>query len=151
MRLLVAVLASALTACAAIHPTKSRDMVDAPAAAVIEVRHIVPVPVDIAYRRIVSKGRECWQQSTGLILTMTTLLETDPYDKDVGYALVAVRTGKLVPTIVQLRPAADGQTAIVGRSLKMPGTMYHLGEKDLPALDKWALGQAVDCKTAFIF
>lgn len=117
-------------------------------------RFEVPVPVATAYRNTLRKARECWQQATSavpLLVTTTFIVEADPYDAGVGFARIAMRQGgRMVMAVVTLAPAGDAATRIEARAFVSPiGTS--LGEADVPLMDKWALGQPVECQTKFLF
>lgn len=112
----------------------------------------VPVPVKTAYRNALAKARECWQTSTSIIpglMSMAFVLETDPFDPDVGYARIAVVIpGQVALAAATFKPQGNG-TAIEARAKVSPiGT--HLGETDVPLMDKWATGEPVECQLKFL-
>lgn len=145
LRWFVVAAALAQAGCATIVPRSAQQLASAELQHVDEFRYQVPLPLAVTYRNTLAKARECWQQSTGIILSSTFFVEADAFDKDLGYARIAVRIDNLVPTVVTISPIDDGNTLVVARRMKMTGVHY-ASHKDLPHLRDWALGKPEPCR-----
>ena len=150
-RFITAAAAIGLVGCAAIAPRSAQELASAPPEVVNEYRHQVDQPVALTYRNLLNKARECWQQSTGIILSTTFFVEADPYDPSLGYARISVRVKDLVPTVVTIRPEGDTRSLVIGRSMKMAGGAYQPSHRDLPNLHDWATGKPVECRDRMLF
>lgn len=144
--LLLAALVATAAGCASIEPYSAQELASATPEHVDEFRYEVPLSVQASYRNTLGKARECWQQSTGILATTTFFVEADPFDAAVGHARIAVRVGRLVPTVVTLTPLAENRTLIVARRMKMRGAVHFASHKDLPHLEGWALGKPEPCR-----
>ena len=143
--------AVSMTGCV-IAPMSPEALSSASAEQVHEVTFTVPVTVNAAYRNTLGKARECWQQTSGVILTQSFFVEGDPFDAELGFARVSVRTGSVVITSVTLKPDGPTSTTGVGRNVKvMGGLAHHVGYLDLPNLAAWAEGRLVTCNDKLLF
>jgi uncharacterized lipoprotein YmbA len=151
MHTLTLVAAAALLAgCTSLDLARSDNLLTAPPDKVIEHRSTQPVPVAVAWRNTLTKARECWQQSSGIVFTASSSIEADPFDPAVGEARIAVRMERVVQAVVVLRPAGADATDVLARVPDLAGTAKFFTEYDLPNIGDWAAGKPVACGYRFI-
>lgn len=148
--LLFATAAAVLAGCTSLDLSRSDSLLSAPAEAFVEHRSTVPLPINVAWRNTITKARECWVQSTGILFTVSSSLEVDPFDPAVGEARIAVRMERIVQAVVVLRQAGPHATDVWARVPDMPATMMYFTEKDVPYIGDWAAGKPVACQYRFI-
>lgn len=87
------------------------EMMKFPISEVHEVRTVVELPVGVAYRNILNRARICWSNPF--------VVDSDPYDADVGFAGIAMRMVSPPPgiwTAMEIRPLSPKSSAIVART-----------------------------------
>lgn len=148
--LLLATAAALLAGCTSLDLSRSDNLLTAPPDKVLEHRSTAPVPIGVAWRNTLSKARECWQQSSGIVFTASSSIEADPFDPAVGEARIAVRMERVVQAVVVLRPAGADATDVLARVPDLAGTAKFFTEFDLPYIGDWAAGKPVACQYRFV-
>ncbi len=151
MRTLFLAAAALLAGCSTLDMNRSDNLLTAQPEQVLEHRSTAPVPMGTAWRNTVTKARECWQQSTGILITVASTLELDAFDPAVGEARIAVRMERIIQAVVVLRPAGPDATEVLARVPDLSGTAKFFTEFDLPYIGQWAAGKPVDCQFRFLF
>lgn len=141
-KVMIILFAALLAGCASPAPSpESLNAMDAEKSA--SITEIIELPVQAAYRNFLFRARQCWQ-------VMPRVVESDPFDSDLGFARVSVRvTGGIlmdsfITTTVDFSPINESSTKLVGKSLlnpiaKMPG------HSDFPNFKLWAEGKDAAC------
>lgn len=139
----------ATAGCTTLDLRSAQNVLDAPLEKVVERRATVALPITKSYRNFLTKARECWQQSTGILSTESSTLEIDPFDDSVGYARVTVRMSGMVHAIVTMSPVDETTTLLVARQARLAGSASMWTEKDWPFVGQWAAGIHVACRFRF--
>lgn len=151
MRTLILATAAALLAgCTSLDLSRSDNLLTAPPDKVLEHRSTAKVPIGAAWRNTLTKARECWVQSTGILFTVSSSIEADHFDPAVGEARIAVRMERVVQAVVVLRPAGPDATDVLVRVPDLAGTAKFFTEFDLPYIGDWAAGKPVACQHRYI-
>lgn len=134
---ILAALALVLAGCSSLAETPSQ-MMALPVEQIIETKVTAAVPLKTAYRNVLERMRQCWQEPYKAV-------DPDPYDEDIGFARIALRgppatfQGSTVFRVIELRPASQTSTLLIGRS------MTYMFDPAIEKLQRWAEGKDLEC------
>lgn len=133
-------LAASLNGCSTPAST-SQNLMTLPKSEVLETVQIVEISEKQAYKNVLSFARQCW--------TNPFIIESDPFDPDLGISRVSMRTqdSVLSPTrmasVVEMRPKSANETEIRTRSIKYHGMF--LAISDLERIKTISEGKLSSC------